>query len=578
MKMFCFWICCLIIVSFVFYDSHAQSGAWTKKADTPKGSGSTSEVNGKNYVIGGSRLSEIYDTLFHTDIAAGNVSGMWTAAKSPYYINGEITIPNDSTLTIEPGVEVIFKGHYIFYVKGRLLAFGTNADTIRFTAADKQTGWHGIRFLNTPKTNDTSKFVYCSFKYGKANTGEYSSGYRRGGAILIQEFDKVLISNSLFQFNMNDGDISPTGGAAIYVTNANPIIKNSTFINNTGTTDGAIICWYSNAVISNNIFSNNSSPHGPVSCCFGSVTVSGNIIANNVTNRAGGGVFCMTSHTIITNNIITFNRSFGREGEGGGIKCWLNDKSIIINNTIAYNSAAHGGGVCCNNNSNPIFFNNIIWGNTSSDGPQVSLSDTQSDPHFLYNDIQGRKDAFGGNGAGSKYSGVYENNIDLNPLFKDTASGNYSLSSPSHCIGAGWDSVEVNEAWYTTPKFCIGGNPRPSPSGTRPDIGACESLLGSPVTGVIQQLTKQIEFTLYQNYPNPFNPTTTLSFVIGHSSFVTLIVYDILGREVATLVNEEKRAGTYEATWNAEGLSSGVYFYQLKTGNYVETKKMILLR
>jgi len=59
---------------------------------------------------------------------------------------------------------------------------------------------------------------------------------------------------------------------------------------------------------------------------------------------------------------------------------------------------------------------------------------------------------------------------------------------------------------------------------------------------------------------------------------VSLKIYDLLGREIATLVNEEKPAGAYELTWNAEGLSSGVYFYQLKAGNFVESKKMILLR
>ena len=85
-------------------------------------------------------------------------------------------------------------------------------------------------------------------------------------------------------------------------------------------------------------------------------------------------------------------------------------------------------------------------------------------------------------------------------------------------------------------------------------------------------------FNLLQNYPNPFNPSTTLSFVIGHSSFVALKVYDVIGKEVATLVNEEKPAGSYEVTWNAANLSSGVYFYQLKAGSYTATKKLLLLK
>ncbi len=90
-------------------------------------------------------------------------------------------------------------------------------------------------------------------------------------------------------------------------------------------------------------------------------------------------------------------------------------------------------------------------------------------------------------------------------------------------------------------------------------------------------------FRLNQNYPNPFNPSTTLSFVIGHQSFVTIKVYDVLGNEIATLVNEEKAAGEYEVTFDLGttrrvALTSGIYFYQLRAGNFVETKKMILLR
>lgn len=86
------------------------------------------------------------------------------------------------------------------------------------------------------------------------------------------------------------------------------------------------------------------------------------------------------------------------------------------------------------------------------------------------------------------------------------------------------------------------------------------------------------QFTLSQNYPNPFNPSTTIKFQIPNASFVTLKVYDVLGNEVATLFNEEKPAGNYEVDFDAKGLSSGIYFYKLQAGSFVETKKMILLR
>jgi hypothetical protein len=98
------------------------------------------------------------------------------------------------------------------------------------------------------------------------------------------------------------------------------------------------------------------------------------------------------------------------------------------------------------------------------------------------------------------------------------------------------------------------------------------------IGNVASEIPSANQFILRQNYPNPFNPSTNLSYVIGNSSFVTLKVYDVLGEEVATLVNEEKFPGTYNINFNAVHLSSGVYYYRLKAGNYTETKKMILLR
>lgn len=86
------------------------------------------------------------------------------------------------------------------------------------------------------------------------------------------------------------------------------------------------------------------------------------------------------------------------------------------------------------------------------------------------------------------------------------------------------------------------------------------------------------EFSLEQNYPNPFNPNTKIKYQLPKDGFVTLKVYDILGNEVATLVNEEKIAGKYEANFNASSLASGVYIYKIQAGDFVNSKKMILLK
>ena len=93
-----------------------------------------------------------------------------------------------------------------------------------------------------------------------------------------------------------------------------------------------------------------------------------------------------------------------------------------------------------------------------------------------------------------------------------------------------------------------------------------------------QPVNRLAGFGLSQNYPNPFNPSTKVTFTVGHSSFVTLKVYDALGREVADLVNEEKSPGAYTINFNAQNLSSGVYYYRIKAGSYTETRKMILMK
>jgi len=85
-------------------------------------------------------------------------------------------------------------------------------------------------------------------------------------------------------------------------------------------------------------------------------------------------------------------------------------------------------------------------------------------------------------------------------------------------------------------------------------------------------------YLLEQNYPNPFNPTTKLKYQIPELIFVTLKVYDVLGNDIETLVNEEKPAGSYQIEFDGDRLTSGVYFYQLRAGDFVQTKKMILLR
>jgi hypothetical protein len=102
----------------------------------------------------------------------------------------------------------------------------------------------------------------------------------------------------------------------------------------------------------------------------------------------------------------------------------------------------------------------------------------------------------------------------------------------------------------------------------------------NPIVLSMKEISNQIPtvYSLSQNYPNPFNPTTNFQFSIVNLQLVSLKIFNILGQEVTTLVNEFKQPGVYQVTWNAGGLSSGVYFYKLQAGSFTDVKKMILAR
>lgn len=101
---------------------------------------------------------------------------------------------------------------------------------------------------------------------------------------------------------------------------------------------------------------------------------------------------------------------------------------------------------------------------------------------------------------------------------------------------------------------------------------------GEFVTSQNETQIELSEFHLHQNYPNPFNPLTTIEYSITQKSFVTLKIFDVLGNELATLISGKKIAGHYSVQFSSKGLPSGIYFYQLKSGTFIETKKMLLLK
>ena len=160
----------------------------------------------------------------------------------------------------------------------------------------------------------------------------------------------------------------------------------------------------------------------------------------------------------------------------------------------------------------------------------------------------------------------FQNNISDDPKLVNPEI-TYEIQTGSPCIDAGVSSFTYNNQEiinYSESEF----------SGTAPDIGAFE--FGFTVD--VKEDKLPLSFQLYQNYPNPFNPTTTISFQIPANEFVRVSIYDILGNEVANLLNNEMESGFHSLTWNASDLSSGVYFCLLKAGTYKITRKMLLVK
>jgi hypothetical protein len=151
----------------------------------------------------------------------------------------------------------------------------------------------------------------------------------------------------------------------------------------------------------------------------------------------------------------------------------------------------------------------------------------------------------------------YDMLIHIAPVLKSEGSNQYTaFIGRSRGIPDAWNPNESGKSAYQSGKYTF--TQLPTAVGDQPAL---------PST-----------YALKQNYPNPFNPSTKISFAVPTKSDVTLSVYNILGQEVATLVNEVKEAGTYDVTFSSAKLTSGVYFYTMKAGQYTETKKMVLMK
>jgi hypothetical protein len=229
----------------------------------------------------------------------------------------------------------------------------------------------------------------------------------------------------------------------------------------------------------------------------------------------------------------------------------------------------------------------IVAGFTRSfgtSGQNVYLIKTNSLGDTLWTKIYGGSDCWDrGNSVQQTSDGGYIVAGSKSPLYSDN-SDVYLLKTDS-LANTIWTKTFGGIRYYMRYSIQQTSGGGYIVAGSKTSLGAGDSdvwliKLAPESPTAIRSYDNQIpsNYSISQNYPNPFNPSTTIKYSVPKVSFVTIKIYDVLGSEVATLLNEEKPVGTYELSWSAANLSSGVYFYQLKAGSFVETKKMILLR
>ncbi|HGY54294.1 MAG TPA: T9SS type A sorting domain-containing protein [Caldithrix abyssi] len=480
----------------------------------------------------------------------------WSAGQT-MEIGCDLYIGQGVTLTIEPGVRVVFTGPYAITVYGGIRAQGAEEDTIRFTAADTSTGWHGIHFAAGASAEDTSVFSFCRFEYARTR----SLGDTLNGTLSFEDSNKVRISHSLFIHN------DSYMGGALYCRNINgAVFEHNRFYDNRALHGGALYADAAQLVIANNVFKNNEADFGGAVFCRNKATVeSANTYFYGNQARKNGGVFYLSeSYLKLINGVLADNSADYGAGLSGTYS-----QAEVLNSTLADNHAGfYGGALYITFSSNFSVINSILWNNRAdSSAHQVYFYKAGNENSFIYSDVEGDSAQF----VGTPDNLNYENNINADPLFALSGQEPYQPGENSPCINAGTpDTSEIG----TFIAQDILGNQRVI--NDRIDMGAYEWKSQTAIEVAKGHLPVKTE--LYANYPNPFNPSTIIAYDLSRAGVVRLRVYNVLGQLIKELVNTRQQAGHYKVEFEAEGLSSGVYFYELKADNFLRVKKMLLVR
>ena len=409
----------------------------------------------------------------------------------------------------------------------------------------------------------------------------YSSGADGTDAVNL-DGNFLTIENSIINYSddisgWTDSDWLARAGNGIVMDGANLNILDNTIT----VVDHGIACIASNSIVSGNLIANFRGDG--IRGLGDDVIYEYNIIKNSFDvddnhddgfqswsyGPGGVGTGVVKNVVLRGNTIINYedpNQPYRGNMQGVGLfdgmfENWLVENNLVI--TEHWHGISFYGAIGCK------IINNIVIDNNNEPEPDPWImvnnhkNGTPSSGVIVRNNIATDYSLTGGFTEDHNIE-ITMNNASTYFVNPSGGIGDYHLINTSPAVDAGSGNGAPN----------IDKDGVARPQGNEFDVGCYE------FTGASEINEENIpeSFILFQNYPNPFNPTTNIQYAVSSRQLVTLKVYDILGIEVVTLVNEEKSAGKYEISFNGNALPSGVYIYQLISENYISTRKMLLLK
>jgi len=489
--------------------------------------------------LGQTDSADIFIGIDPRTVLAGTISGTLTAEMSPYYVVTDIVVPEGDSLIIEPGCEMQFR--YVEDVNqllrmtcyGTFVAEGTEEDSIRFTMANDEAtegGWYGIRIIGN---TDTSSIKYSRFDYGYVSINIDSNATVRilDSCFPLSDFYTIQINNQSTLF-----------------------LKNNRFYTNYDLPYIFIRSWNSNMNID--------------SCLF---------VNENYESNSSPGIRSESSTTLVTNSTFFRTGSINSEFDSDVriIRNYLystrcsesnNSRIFVANNIIIGLDEPHEGGVSTYSPGDTII-NNIFSGlNTAS-----KFNDYTNGDHFpvirnnifIENDIAIRNrtnlerdfivdyNCFWNNDTLTVDCPIDSTNLLIDPQLADTS---YHLYDSSPLINAGHPATEYFDE-----------------DGSRNDIGLWGGPHGDsyeyPLWVLDAPPEMPSELKLFAPYPNPFNSTQNVHIALPQRSEVVIRIYNVIGQEAFKRQYHAMEAGYHNLTYNADQLSSGMYFLEIHAGS-----------